>query len=459
MKRKQLPISPPSVGFVSLGCAKNLVDTEYMASLLKSGKVALASSPDDADVLIVNTCAFIGDAKKESIDAILQACASRNSGRHKAVIVAGCLPQRFGRDLRKSLPEVDAFIGLDALDKVLPLVRRLANGQGHGSYLVPRKSMRLFEPAQAGVLFTGGSYAYIKIAEGCDHRCSFCVIPAIRGSYRSRRMRDILLQAERLLEQGVLELILISQDTTQYGNDLDAATDLPKLLRALGRLGGKFWVRLLYGHPAYVTDELLGAVAEIPQVCKYLDLPVQHSHPDMLRAMRRPGDARSSILDMPSRIRKAVPDVALRTTCLVGHPGETEEQFMHLRSFVEGAEFDHLGAFVYSPEEGTTAFDMPDRVPRRIAGARRRELMLIQQKIVMMKARKLIGREDTFLVEGAALKAKAGTRKGRSGRHAPEIDGEILIGGVPAGIGAGSFVTGKYVGVKGYDMVAEYSGP
>jgi len=271
-------------------------------------------------------------------------------------------------------------------------------------------------------------------------------------------MRDILQQAERLLEQGVRELILISQDTTQYGKDLDSRTDLPKLLRALGRLGGRFWIRLLYGHPAHVTDELLEAVAEVPQVCKYFDLPVQHSHPDMLRAMHRPASGAGAILDMPARIRKVVTDVTLRTTCLVGHPGETAEQFLHLSRFVEKAEFDHLGVFVYSPEEGTAAFDMPGRVPGRVAAARRRDLMLIQQKIVMMKTRKLIGREETFLIEGLMSKAKAGTRKGRSGRYAPEIDGEVLIKGVPAGIQTGSFVVGKYVGVKGYDMVVEYSG-
>lgn len=446
----------PTVGFVSLGCAKNLVDSEYMASLLRSGNIGLAPSPGEADVLIVNTCAFIGDAKKESIDAILEACTARTAGRHRAVIVAGCLPQRYGQDLLASLPEVDAFVGLDALDEVLPLVRRLASGKGRGEYLVPGRAQRLFEPVAAGVLFTGGSYAYIKIAEGCDHRCSFCVIPAIRGTYRSRRVSDIVRQAGHLLEQGVRELILVSQDTTQYGKDLGDGTGLPALLRALGRLGGQFWIRLLYGHPAHVTNALLEAIAKIPQMCKYLDLPIQHSHQEVLRLMRRPAGARSSILGMPDRIRKAIPDVTLRTTCLVGHPGETAEHFLHLRRFVESAEFDHLGVFVYSPEEGTPAFDMPGKVDRRTAAARRRELMLVQQQIVLKKARKLLGREETFLVEEPASNANKTTWKGRSARHAPEIDGEVFISGMPEGTRAGSFVRAGYAGVEGYDMLAEY---
>lgn len=452
---RQHPL-PLSVGFVSLGCAKNLVDSEHMASLLRSEHIRLAPSPEEADVLIVNTCSFINDAKKESIDVIRDACAAKRAGRHKAVVVAGCLPQRYGRDLRATLPEVDAFVGLDALDKVPLLVRQLAAGRGTGSFLVAEDAKRLFEPVAQGVLFTGGSYAYIKIAEGCDHHCSFCVIPAIRGNYRSRRADDIARQAERLLEQGVRELILVSQDTTQYGKDLRDGTDLPGLLRTLGGLGGRFWIRLLYGHPVHITDRLLETIGEIPQVCKYLDLPIQHSHPDMLSAMRRLGGSRTGILEMPERIRKVIPDVTLRTTCMVGHPGETREHFQHLLQFVKQAEFDCLGVFVYSPEEGTAAWAMPGKVDKRVAAARRGELMLAQQKIVMTKARKLIGRDETFLVESPVSKAKGAKRKGRSTRQSPEIDGHSLIRGVPAKIRPGTFVAAKYAGVKDYDMLAEY---
>ncbi|MEI6970633.1 MAG: 30S ribosomal protein S12 methylthiotransferase RimO [bacterium] len=455
MKRKRPIERAPTVGFVSLGCAKNLVDSEHMASLLASGNISLAPRPDEADVLIVNTCAFIGDAKTESIDAILEACAARDSGRHRAVIVAGCLSQRYGRDLRESMPEVDAYLGLDALDEIVPLVRRLVQGEGRGSYIVPPEARRVFEPVKDGVVLTGGSYAYIKIAEGCNHRCSFCIIPSIRGSYRSRRVDAIVRQAESLLGKGIRELILISQDTTSYGKDLGAGSDLPSLLRALGRLGGGFRVRLLYGHPAHVTDSLLDAIAEVPQVCKYLDLPIQHSHPDMLRIMRRPS-GKAVITGLPERIRKVIPGVTLRTTCLVGHPGETRERFLHLRRFVESAQFDHLGVFAYSAEEGTPAATMAGRVPRRTAEERRGELMLLQRGIVRKNGRKLVGRKDTFLVEGPAVRRTAGSLRARSGRSAPEIDGETLISGVPSGIRAGVFITARYVGTRGYDMLAEY---
>jgi ribosomal protein S12 methylthiotransferase len=455
---KRCPHHPHSlsVGFVSLGCAKNLVDSEQMASLLISENIRLAPSPDVSDVLIVNTCSFIGDAKKESIRAIRDACAAKKAGRHRAVVVAGCLPQRYGRDLRATLPEVDAFIGLDALDKVPLLVRQLSAGRGTGSFLVAEEAKRLFEPVAQGILFTGGRYAYVKIADGCDHRCSFCVIPAIRGSYRSRKVGDIVRQAERLLEQGVRELILVSQDTTEYGKDLRDGTDLTGLLRALGALGGRFWIRLLYGHPAHVTDRLLDTISEVPQVCKYLDLPIQHSHPDMLTTMLRPCGSRTGILEMPGRIRQVIPDVTLRTTCLVGHPGETKERFLHLLHFIERAEFDCLGVFTYSPEEGTAAFAMPGKVNKRVAAARRSELMLAQQKVVRTKARRLIGREETFMVEEPVPKSKDATWKARSARQAPEIDGHTLVCGVPAKTRPGTFVTAKYTGAKDYDMLAEY---
>ena len=441
--------APFSVGFISLGCAKNLVDSEHMATVLRAEGITLARTPEEAEVILVNTCGFIGDAKEESIDAILQACARKQTGPCRAVIVAGCLIQRYQAELRRAIPEVDAFIGLDQLPQIAKVVRRLAGGERH-IYDVSPVSEKVFNPLPGRILLTGGAYAYVKIAEGCNHRCAFCAIPGIRGRYRSRSIREIVREAERLLEQGIRELNLISQDTTRYGSDLGNGADLPALLKQLGRIGGNFWIRLLYGHPAYLSDDLLDTMAAIPQVCRYLDVPVQHAHADILTAMQRTGGARA-VRAYPERARARLPGVVLRTTCLVGFPGETRLHFNELVRFVREFEFDHLGVFAFSPEEQTAAAKLPGQVPRATAERRRQTLMAVQQDIAFRKARGYQGATD----EALYLKRRdRGIWEARTRGQAPEVDGVTLVRRAGDGVKPGTVGRIRYTGANGYDVKA-----
>ena len=439
-----------SVGFISLGCAKNLVDSEHMASVLRAEGIALARSPEEADVILVNTCGFIGDAKEESVDAILRACQLKQSGGCRAVIVAGCLIQRYQAELQRAMPEVDAFIGLDQLAEIGRVVRKLGQGES-GILNVSAVSRKVFSPLPSRIILTGGPFAYLKIAEGCNHKCAFCAIPAIRGRYRSRGIDDIVREAETLLGQGIRELNLISQDTTRYGFDRKDGADLPELLRRLGKLGGKFWIRLLYGHPAYLTDELLDTMGEVNQVCRYLDIPIQHAHDAVLRAMRRPGGM-DAVRQFPERARARLPGVVLRTTCLVGFPGETVAQFNELVRFVRATEFDHLGVFAYSPEESTAAVKLPHQVSSATAQRRRDTLMAIQQEIVFRKARGKRGREDEALL----IRPLPNTLwEARSRGQAPEVDGITQVKGVSANAKPGTLVKIQYTGATGYDLKAQ----
>lgn len=438
-----------SVGFISLGCAKNLVDSEHMASVLRDAHVRLAASPESADIILINTCGFIGDAKKESIEAILRACALKVTGDCKAVIVAGCLTQRYREELRDLMPEVDAFIGLDQLEEIAVIVRRLEKGE-RDILKVSRVSRKVFSPRASRIVLTGGPYSYVKIAEGCNHQCAFCAIPGIRGRFRSRSIDDVVREAGVLLERGVRELNLISQDTTRYGCDRKDGADLPALLRALGRLGGQFWIRLLYGHPAHLTDELLETMGEIPQVCRYLDVPIQHSHPDILRAMRRAGGS-VAVREFPARARRLLPGVTLRTTCLVGFPGETPAHFRDLVAMVSEAEFDHLGTFVFSREEDTAACELPGPVSEATAKRRRATLMKVQQEMVSRKLAGRVGAVDTVLI----VDARGEMIKARSSREAPEVDGDIRLKFGKKPVKAGDWVQVRYTGVDGYGMVGE----
>jgi ribosomal protein S12 methylthiotransferase len=438
-----------SVGFISLGCAKNLVDSEHMAAVLRAGGVTLARSPEEADIILVNTCGFIGDAKEESIDAILRACARKQTGDCRAVIVAGCLIQRYQAELQRSLPEVDAFIGLDQLPDIANVVRRLAGGESH-IYQVSSVSSKVFSPLPERILLTGGPFAYVKIAEGCNHKCAFCAIPGIRGRYRSRRITDIVRESERLLGQGIRELNLISQDTTRYGSDLDDGTDLPKLLKSLGKIGGDFWIRLLYGHPAYLSDELLETMADIPQVCRYLDVPVQHASAEILTAMHRTGGVRA-VRSYPERARSRLPGVILRTTCLVGFPGETRAHFNELERFVREFEFDHLGVFAFSPEENTVAGKLTDQVSHVTAERRRHTLMATQQEIAFRKAKAHLGELD----EALYLKPlRKGVWTARSKGQAPDVDGVTLVHQVKGKVLPGRIAQIRYTGAAGYDLKA-----
>ena len=437
-----------SVGFISLGCAKNLVDSEHMATVLRTAHIRLAPSPEEADIILVNTCGFIGDAKQESIDAILRACALKQQGACRAVVVAGCLIQRYREQLRKAIPEVDAFIGLDQLDELDAIVRRLERGES-GILRVSTVSRKIFNPLPSRIVLTGGPFAYVKIAEGCNHQCAFCAIPGIRGRYRSRSMRDIVHEAESLLASGIKELNLISQDTTRYGCDLDGAS-LPKLLRALGRIGGRFWIRLLYGHPAHLSDELLETMGEIPQVCRYLDIPIQHAHPDMLRAMNRAGRARA-VRAFPERARRLLPGVTLRTTCLVGFPGETAAHMDELTGFLREAQFDHLGVFAFSREENTVAYDLPGQVSDAVARRHRARLMRVQQDIVFRKTEAMVGTKATALL---LHPARGGGWTARSASQAPDVDGVTLVRSIGKEVKAGRFVQICYAGAVGYDLHA-----
>jgi len=445
------PDNRPAVGFVSLGCAKNLVDSQVMAGVLVSEDIRLAPAPEEADVVIVNTCAFVEEAREESLAHIESVCDLKRRGRCKAVLVAGCLPQRYRDELMEVLPEVDAFIGLDELESVAGIVRHLVEGES-GVLAVSRSSRALFEQRVPGLVFSGGKYAYLKIAEGCDHPCTFCAIPAIRGRHRSRPIESIVAEAEHLLANGFRELDLISQDTTSYGRGGRSGGGLPELLTALAGIGGSFRIRLLYGYPSRVTDELLVTMAALPQVCHYLDIPIQHSHPDILRAMRRGGTARH-IPRLIRRARAVMPDITLRTTCLVGFPGETEKHFRHLLDFVAETGFDHLGVFVFSPEQGTAAEHMPHR-PRRATAERRREALLETQRAnVDRKAAGLIGTTAEVLVEGVIASPRRAI--GRTRRQAPEVDGETIVAGIPADLQAGDFLSVRYTGQSDYDMLAE----
>ena len=448
-------MNPPrrlTLGFVSLGCAKNLVDSEHMIGVLRSEGLALAPSAEEADIVVVNTCAFIRDARDESMEAIRDACALKKEGPCRAVVVAGCLSQRYRQELLAALPEVDAFIGLDELDRVGEIARRLAAGE-RGIVEVSAEAGRVYEPLRPRVLLTDGPYAYLKIAEGCNHRCGFCAIPSIRGRWRSRSVEGIVAEARDLIGSGIRELLLISQDVTAYGRGRRDGADLAALLRALGRMEGRYWIRLLYGYPANLTDALLAAMAELPNVCRYLDIPVQHSHPDVLKAMRR-ADTIEAVATLAVRARAALPGVALRTTCLVGYPGETEPQFEHLLAYVRAIEFDHLGVFAYSREENTPAFAMPRQVDPEVALERRRRLMLAQQEIVAKKARGLVGRTETVLIEKPA-EDEPGVWVGRSARLAPEVDGQIFVSALPNGGHEGEFVSARNVAPRDvYDMDA-----
>ncbi len=444
-----------SVGFISLGCAKNLVDSEVIADSLLQAGFRLAATPEKSDILIVNTCAFIADAKKEAIKNIHEACALKRTGKPVMVIAAGCLPQRYGRELQPLFPDVDAFVGVDQVTGLAPLIRRLLKDKGekHALMEINRNPSKIIDPPAGRLLFTGAPYAYLKIAEGCDHRCAFCAIPQIRGRYRSRSIASIVREAETLLERGVRELNLIAQDVTFYGHDLGKKNNLTNLLAKLGGIGGKFWIRLLYAHPAHVRDDLLEAMGEIRQVCHYLDLPIQHCSARVLRLMGRGGDE-DKLRALFVRIREKLPDITLRTTCLLGFPGETENDFRSLVDFIGEIGFDHLGAFEFSEEEGTRAADMPRKVGHAVARRRRDILMRAQQELVARKLAGAVGRIEEVFIEKP--KGKSGKLwLARSRRQAPEVDNAVYLRDHGGYCRPGMFVKARYIKACGYDLIAE----
>ncbi len=437
------------VGMVSLGCPKNLVDSEVMLGFLAQQGYELTPRPDQADVIIVNTCSFIQPAKQESINTILEMAEYKKFGNARKLVVAGCLVERYRQEILKEIPEVDFVIGTNELERVL---EACGDSGDRRSAAAPAEPY-LYHEFTPRVLSTPSYSAYLKIAEGCDHPCAFCVIPQMRGRFRSRRFASVIREAENLAKQGVREIAIVGQDTTSYGEDLGLRDGLASLLRELGAIPELVWVRFLYCYPNRLTDALIAAVAETPKVAKYFDIPLQHASPDVLRLMRR-GSNGKQFLRLLEKIRTAIPGVALRTSFIVGFPGETEDDFKALLDFVAAAEFDHLGVFLYSNEETSRSFELPNQVPPQVARRRQKQLMAAQQKISRRKLRRMIGESLPVLVEGRSEETEL-LFQARSERQAPGIDGCILIndfdGPEPQ---AGDFRWATITGAGDYDLIA-----
>ena len=440
---------PQKVGMVSLGCPKNLVDSEVMLGILAHQGFELTPRPDEADVIIVNTCAFIEPAKQESINTILEMAEYKKFGAARKLVVAGCLVERYRQEIQRQIPEVDYVIGTNELEKVLVACSENPQPPIGGAPAEPY----LYHEFTPRVLSTPSYSAYLKIAEGCDHPCTFCVIPQMRGAFRSRRFGSVIREAQNLARQGVRELTIVGQDTTSYGEDLGLRDGLPALLRELGNIPDLVWVRFLYCYPNRVTDSLIAAVAETSKVAKYFDIPLQHASAGVLRLMKRGSNGRQ-FLRILEKIRAAIPGVALRTSLIVGFPGETDDDFKALLDFVAAAEFDHLGVFLYSNEETSRSFELPNQVPAPIARRRQKKIMALQRKISRRNLRRMVGKSLPVLVEGPSEETNL-LYQGRSERQAPGIDGCILIndfdGPEPQ---QGDFRWATITEVGDYDLVA-----
>jgi ribosomal protein S12 methylthiotransferase len=494
------------VGFVSLGCPKNLVDSEVMMGLLDRGGARLTSRPEEAEILVVNTCSFIDTAKQESVDTILEMARYKTEGRAKKLIVAGCLVERYRDEIRKNIPEVDAVVGTGELESILdaagiarPVAAlspfniltgmqaaevRSGREAGAGTHKVefrPEGDLRekqgrfsreewqgaahmlptyLYTEDTPRFISTGRTSAYIKIAEGCDHPCTFCVIPNLRGKFRSRRFESVVAEAQKLVGSGVQEITLIGQDTTCYGEDLGLKDGLALLLDTLAKIEGLRWLRFLYAYPNRITGRLLETIAKHDNICKYLDVPLQHASPDVLKRMKR-GAGADLFLKTLEKVRAAVPGIVLRTSFIVGFPGESLRDFEVLEQFIGDAKFDWLGVFSYSHEEGSAAYSLTAQVPKRTIEARKRNLMKLQQKISREAKQQWVGRELVLLAEGASSETDL-LWEGRTQFHAPEIDGKVFIndfGNLDA-LEAGKFYRAEVTEAHDYDLVARVvSGP
>jgi ribosomal protein S12 methylthiotransferase len=434
------------VGFVSLGCPKNLVDSEVMLGFLSRSGHEITGDQNEAEIIIVNTCAFIEPAKQESIDTILEMAELKTTGKCRRLVVAGCLVERYRREIREQIPEVDAVIGTNEIPGILQAVA------GEPPSVSQNRHLYLYSHADPRVLTTPPYTAYVKIAEGCDHPCSFCAIPAMRGRFRSRRPNSILEEARSLAMRGVREINLIGQDTTMYGWDLGSRTGLADLIRELGKIDELRWIRFLYAYPNAIYPELLHAVAETEKACKYVDLPLQHASSRVLRPMKR-GGSRTTLLKLLDRIRKAVPGVAIRTTMIVGFPGETEADFEELRGFAKQAEFDRLGVFVYSDEEGTPACALEDKTPESVKLERRESLMELQKGISRKRNARLVGSRLAALVEGPSPESDL-LWQGRLSTQAPDIDGVVYLSdGVDDGVRPGAIREILITEAFDYDLV------
>jgi ribosomal protein S12 methylthiotransferase len=491
--------APLKVGFVSLGCPKNLVDSEVMMGLLQTGGAQITSRAEEADVIVVNTCSFIDTAKQESVNTILEMARHKVSGRARKLVVAGCLVERYRHEIRKNIPEVDAVVGTGELEHILAAAginvsprpaadnspftilnsssasQSLKSGvPARAEGLARERSGRfsrsewegslaelpnyLYDETTPRVLATPRASAYIKIAEGCDHPCGFCIIPQLRGRFRSRHFESVIAEAERLAAAGVREITLIGQDTTCYGEDLGLKDGLALLLERLSRIEALRWVRFLYAYPNKITGRLLETIAGREKICSYIDLPLQHASASVLKRMKR-GAGAEIFLKSIDKMRRTVPGLTLRTSFIVGFPGETEKDFAELCAFVQEAQFDWLGVFSYSDEEGSAAYHLPDKVPAREIERRRRTLMQIQRRISRKSKRRLIGREFQVLALGPSEETDL-LWEGRTAMHAPEIDGKLFINdfGDHKELVPGTFYRCEITAAHDYDLVAKIAG-
>ena len=436
------------VHFVSLGCDKNLVDSEHMLGMLLDAGYTITDDEAGADVIVVNSCCFIHDAMEESIQALIDLGRYKTEGNLKALVVTGCLAQRYEKEIREEIPEVDAVVGTSAYDEIVPAIRQALEG-GHPTILKPLEG--LCEDKHGRIVTTGGHFAYLKIAEGCDKRCTYCVIPGIRGPYRSVPMERLLEEARVLAEGGVKELILVAQETTLYGADLYQEKMLPQLLNRLSEIPGIQWIRLLYCYPEEITEELIRTMAENPKVCHYIDMPIQHCSDDILRRMGR-RTSKKDIKAMIAKLREAMPDITIRSTLICGFPGETAKEHEELLDFVKETEFDRLGAFPYSRQENTPAAEFEGQLPEEKKEERVSRVMELQQEISAEKNQRLVGSVLTAFVEGKV--ADEAVYIGRTYRDAPDVDGYVFISS-PRELYTGDFVEVRITGAHEYDLIGE----
>lgn len=434
--------------FISLGCDKNLVDTEVMLGILASRGYEMTNDEQEADIIVINTCCFIHDAKEESIQNILEMAEYKKNGSAKALIVTGCMAERYRQEILDEIPEVDEVLGTTAYDRILDAVDAALAGQ-HEVMTADLDALPL--PETKRLVTTGGHFAYLKIAEGCDKHCTYCIIPKIRGNFRSVPMERLLKEAQDLAEQGVKELILVAQETTLYGKDLYGEKSLPKLLRELCKISGIRWIRILYCYPEEITDELIQVMKEESKICHYLDLPIQHANDTILKRMGR-RTSKQELIDIVQKLRKEIPDICLRTTLITGFPGETQEQHEEVMEFIDTLEFDRLGAFTYSPEEDTPAATFEDQIDEEVKEDRQADIMELQQEIAFNKAEDMIGREVLVMIEGKVADENAYV--GRTYRDAPNVDGLIFIN-TDVELISEDFAKVKVTGALDYDLIGE----
>jgi len=437
------------VSMVSLGCPKNLVDAEVMLGVLAGQGFEITTDEQQADVIIVNTCSFIKEAREESVDAILDLADRKHDAKCHTLIVAGCLPQRYQEELARELPEVDIFIGTGDYPRVAEILAEHQGKEGQLKYIGDPNY--IYDETLPRLNSSPGWYAYLKIGEGCSNCCTYCVIPSIRGGYRSRPLEALTAEAQRLVQGGVREIILVSQDITRYGSDLGDQVSLATLIRSLAKIEDLKWIRLLYVYPDGIDEELVDLLKTEPKLCKYLDMPIQHISDSVLQRMNRRSTS-EQIRTLVDRLRSDIPDIALRTSLIVGFPGETVDDFMELTRFVEQAKFDRLGVFCYSKEDGTPAAEMPDQVSERVKKERYRKLMKVQARLSFRRNRAQVGHVEQVIVEGYSEETEL-LLKGRTSRQAPDIDGQVYITSGQANVG--DIVTCRITDSSDYDLIAE----